>query len=217
MKIKLFVSRIFCRNKKQKVDDAKITDKYELIESINDYYTINFSISELKIKLIELESNYDKIEEPKDRAIKISIMSLVLTITFNIFNNINTDLNQKKVVHINEIARHENLKNTYWMKALEVENEIKFTKDIDKKVQLEDYKESLNQEIYIINEKLINENKNYMNYQSFNIPTIIIKLLFCYIIFEFTFLIISEFRWVSKKRKKDELKIRIDVIKKLIN
>ncbi|MBU6137298.1 hypothetical protein [Clostridium tertium] len=217
MKIKLFISRIFGRHKKQNYEDVKISNKYELIESINDYYVINFSISELKIKLIELESIYNNIVEPKDKAIQISLISLVLTITFNIFNYINTDINQKKVMHTNEIARYESIKNTYWMKALEVDREIKLTDDIDKKSQLEDYKNSLNQEIYIINEKLINENKNYREYNDLNILRIILKLLFWFIIFEFTFLIRNEVKWISKKRKKDELKIRIDVINNLIN
>ena len=92
MKIKLFISRIFGRHKKQNYEDVKISNKYELIESINDYYVINFSISELKIKLIELESIYNNIVEPKDKAIQISLISLVLTITFNIFNYISIDL-----------------------------------------------------------------------------------------------------------------------------
>ncbi|WP_332856764.1 hypothetical protein [Clostridium paraputrificum] len=217
MKIRSIISNFFCRYRIQKNIYDEITDRYEIIEDMKYYYVTHFNISELKIKLIELEEIYNNIKKPKDKAMIISMMSIAITVAFNLFNSLEVNLNQEKILFENEITRYEDLKNTYWMKVLEVENEIKFTKDIEKKAQLEDYTKSLKQEINIINNNLVNKLENNINNNNFNVPIVLLKTLAVYIFIQFILIVIEEFIWLFRKRKKDELKIRIDVIKSLIN
>ena len=217
MKIRSIISNFFYRYRRRKNIYGEITDRFELIEDIKYYYVTHFKISELKIKLIELEEIYNNIKKPKDKAMIISMMSIAITVAFNLFNSLEVNLNQEKILFENEITQYEDLKNTYWMKVLEVENEIKFTKDIEKKAQLEDYTKSLKQEINIINNNLVSKLENNINNNNFNVPIVLLKTLAVYIFIQFILIVIEEFIWLFRKRKKDELKIRIDVIKSLIN
>lgn len=197
---------------------SKFTYKYQKIEEISTHYSTNYSNSELKIKLIELESKHSKIEEPKERALKISMISLIITLSFNFYNNIMTSGNQERISFKNKITQYENLKDTYWMKHLETESKINFTENILEKEQLKSYDNSLKKEIEIINNKIINEyenNRDGLNY--FNSASIILKILFLGMMFYGGLILIEELRWIFKKREKSNLQIHIEVIKQLIS
>ncbi|MDY4606389.1 hypothetical protein [Clostridium tertium] len=217
MKINLLISKFFCRDIIKKEERKKISSKHDLIKEIRRYYDKNFSRNDLEIKLIDFYYIYNSIEKPRNTSIAISLMSIVLTLSLNTFNYVTTNMNQDKIKYSNEISRLENVKNTYWIKILEVKNEIEFTKDVEKKEQLEAYKESLDLEISIINQQMLNESENQISTFQFNVLNVLMNILTIYIIIQLGSILLSEVLWVYQKRKKAELKIKIEVVKGLIS
>jgi hypothetical protein len=189
----------------------KVTSKVELLKLIKNYYenVAIKNISELEYEKISIENDIDNIKENRTLLKYIGIISLAITVSIFLYNfvysiNYNMDLDNKS-----KIATDNNLMQNYESKILELENKIKFSKNLDDKNQMEDYDMTLKQEIEKI-KKRIEVESNYRS-NMFTIVNDISLLPYCITIFTIL-LIIDEISANCRINKKQYLKMKLAII-----
>lgn len=213
-KIGFHISKYFFKDILDKQERRTIKNKFLLIEKVSQYYVSRFSKERLKLKYIEYKSEYEDIETTNNIALKLSILSLVLTVSFNAMNFFFNTFNQNRVISENKITRTINLENNYKMKKIEAQNELKFSKDDDRKEQLEDFINDMN--IQIVNVSKY-DNNGINDMLSLNNIIVILYVIGIFMIFMLVRLIFTGLKNLWKKQKKKALKLKIDIIETLLN
>lgn len=194
-----------------------IDSEYELLKLVKYYYEVRFNKEERLVKKAEIESKIKAINYKQDIALKVSMISIIITLVLTIVTFYRTTENQIESSYENQKARIEDVKDSYYMKVLEVENEIKFSGDEDKKNQLISYKESVLDEMSNLDNKLtiLEENRYDKKIKTSNQSNFIVFIMIGYLLLVSIMGTVEAIVTNRNKNKKHYLEMRLEIIKQI--
>lgn len=193
-------------------DLKSVKSKNQLINLIYEYYR---NRSNIQYEKISLQNEIDAIKESNTFSKIMGVITILITITIAMWNNVNVYYNQYTIESNNTIRDLENRKNNYYQKILELDSKIKFVQTLNEKNQLQDYKSSLQREIRYIQNAQQAELDNQSNPSIFSPLNIynVISVLICSVYF----LGLIETRTNNKNyNKKQYLNMKLNIINLVI-